>query len=746
MKRLYHKSMDNARVVNLGESIGFDVRRMVLRYLKNLLQNWPIDDQYCDTLLACLDEAGFRTFADGVVKIWKSDTDRRRVGIRVDEFDLRSRSSFSRSLEDLLVRGALKGGEEALREVIGTVIERELDRDPVAGFRQQLDELQEIFRLEEEELLVMVFLYTIDQFTELERLLDLRGAATKISTAARATGLPVGVIRAAFSSRGRLAMNGLIDEDGMGRRDDYPDIEPAVREFLSGFSGEGLREKFVRRDEGRRYPAASFRIPAASLEIMQDLLRRPGRAQLLLYGRPGTGKTELARSMAAAAGKTAFFLNDDNEENRRRNSSRAALLAAAEKVSADNAILVVDEADKTLNTRPVGFFLFGGESGEQERGKEWLNNFMDGTQAKIIWITNKIGGIEDSVKRRFDFSLEFRDFDRQQRLLMWRIQLKEQDLTARLGRRALERLAAEYPVNAGTIATALKGAGAMVAADAGEVRLLAVLEEILARQLELQGIGRIRDAVSVGRTYDAAALHLDTDRTALETSLTGFSRYLENAPAAEQRNMNCLFWGPSGTGKTEYARYLAGRLGRELIIKRASDLIDPYVGMTEKHIRRAFQEASRQEAILFIDEADSFLRTREKASHSWELSFVNEFLTNMESFRGILICCTNLMEELDPASLRRFQWKIGFQPLKAEGRERLYKKFFGSGTGRERISESVCKRLANMDGLVPGDYKAVSVRLGFLPPAGRGSELILDELAKEIALRSGKKTAVGFNT
>ncbi len=78
--------------------------------------------------------------------------------------------------------------------------------------------------------------------------------------------------------------------------------------------------------------------------------------------------------------------------------------------------------------------------------------------------------------------------------------------------------------------------------------------------------------------------------------------------------MNLLFHGPPGTGKSELARYIAKRLDREIICKRASDILDPYVGMTERKIREPFEEAEREEAILVIDEADTMLFNRERPS------------------------------------------------------------------------------------------------------------------------------------
>ncbi len=97
--------------------------------------------------------------------------------------------------------------------------------------------------------------------------------------------------------------------------------------------------------------------------------------------------------------------------------------------------------------------------------------------------------------------------------------------------------------------------------------------------------------------------------------------------------------------------------------------MSPYIGVTEQLIREAFEQAEREHAILFIDEADSFLFTRENAGRSWELSQVNELLTNMENFNGMFIAATNFKEIIDSAALRRFSIKIKFDYLSAHGNQ-----------------------------------------------------------------------------
>lgn len=127
---------------------------------------------------------------------------------------------------------------------------------------------------------------------------------------------------------------------------------------------------------------------------------------------------------------------------------------------------------------------------------------------------------------------------------------------------------------------------------------------------------------------------------------------------------SCLY-DPPGTGKTAYGYWLAEQLNKPIILKRESDLLGSYVGENERQIA-AFRQAEQQKAVLMIDEVDSFLMDGRSAKQSWEVSMVNEMLTQMESFSGGGIASTNLMDGLDQVALRRFDLKVKFDFLKEE--------------------------------------------------------------------------------
>jgi transitional endoplasmic reticulum ATPase len=159
-----------------------------------------------------------------------------------------------------------------------------------------------------------------------------------------------------------------------------------------------------------------------------------------------------------------------------------------------------------------------------------------------------------------------------------------------------------------------------------------------------------------------------------------------------------------------------------------------------------FHEASYEEAVLLLDEADSFLRDRSEARRSWEVTQVNELLTQMEHYNGVFICSTNLMDSLDAASLRRFDLKIKFDYLKVNQAWDLFSSIFNKN-GKELTRKKHCQgELAKHSSLTPGDFMTV-VRKSRISTIKLCPESLLEELAKEVAFKqSGPERQIGFLT
>ncbi len=136
-----------------------------------------------------------------------------------------------------------------------------------------------------------------------------------------------------------------------------------------------------------------------------------------------------------------------------------------------------------------------------------------------------------------------------------------------------------------------------------------------------------------------------------------------------------LFAGPPGTGKTMAAEILALELDLPIYRIDLSQVVNKYVGETEKNLKRLFDAADVSDLLLFFDEADALFgqRTEVKDAHdryaNLEISYL---LERMERFKGLAILATNRKKDLDEAFLRRLRYIIDFPLPEAEQRRKIW--------------------------------------------------------------------------
>jgi SpoVK/Ycf46/Vps4 family AAA+-type ATPase len=268
-----------------------------------------------------------------------------------------------------------------------------------------------------------------------------------------------------------------------------------------------------------------------------------------------------------------------------------------------------------------------------------------------------------------------------------------------------------------------------------------LLTDLVAKHAKAIGVQSVNKMQPIPGAYDPGILNTDID---LERVVSSVTKASESAPAnswGDEYGLNLLLWGAPGTGKTAFAQHIAETTGRELLVKRASDILSPFVGMTERYIAEAFEEAAEAGSILLIDEADSLLIDRRYARQSWETTQTNELLCQMESFPGMLICCTNLLDKLDPAVLRRFSWKVEFRELSLPARRKICARYFPGIPGWDNAEE-----LSSLRGLTPGDVKAVWQRSRTIGESYTTTSEVITALAQELLYKAPKTDGVGFRS
>ena len=436
---------------------------------------------------------------------------------------------------------------------------------------------------------------------------------------------------------------------------------------------------------------------------------------VLLYGPVGTGKTEFAKALAARGDLRIWSVGEtDEEDGEPSRTERLAALRLAQRLLAKNrgGILLLDEAEDVLTSDTVGVPPYPGP--EANRSKVYLNRLIERNPVPVIWICNDVDTLDPAVLRRMTLAIEFKTPSRTARRGIWQRVLRETGLD--LPPPALERLADQHAVPAALAANA-----ARVASLAGKGE--AAIDQAIRGVAQLLGIAPgtpERD----GSDFDPALVHCEVDLVQLANRLV--------RPETSRRWSLCVS-GPPGAGKSEFVRYLAARMGLEVMPQRASDLLSMWVGGSEKNIAAAFQAARSRPAMLVIDEADSLLAERREAIRSWEVTQVNEMLTWMETHPLPFVCTTNLMERLDQASLRRFTLKLKFESLRPSQAAVAFERFFGT--------TSPCRL---PDGLTAGDFATVRRKQRLLTIADPA--LLVEWLAEELDAKGTQRRPIGFVT
>ena len=684
--------------------------------------------------------------------VWTMGQDIEKVArILMDQFERKQRLKFKKELlergldiddfADILAKMLPVIKARRRRKVFQQILaqlenrQKSLSFRGTADFEKNIKAVEKMFSLTERETGLLIFLFIMSIYEQPQEYFVGHLECQKIIGQKYLTNiLEVNRTRLHSLLTGKLKKIGILEIDNYDLK-----IEDEFINLFQNPNDKKFSQNFYFRMKPGTVPLENYFFQKDQIDHVLKLLKQKTdtSTHILLYGPPGTGKTSFAYSLKKHLDLPAYEIvrGDENTASKRR----AAILACLNLTNTgDGSLIVVDEADNILNTQ--NSWLSRGET--QDKG--WLNQLLETPGVRIVWITNSIAGIEDSVLRRFAFSLHFKMFNRRQRVELWN-NIVGQNRCKRFFKPAdIETFAKKYNLSAGVIDLAVKKTRETHRGSKTEFRQ--TVEMALEAHDTLRHFGeKPVNKDGIEKKYSLEGLNVKGDLEAVIGQLKTFDKHLRNTGADTVMNMNLLFYGPPGTGKSELARYIGNQLDREIICKRISDLQSMWVGEGEKNIKRAFAEAESEDAILIIDEADSLLFNRDRAVRSWEISFTNEFLTRMERFRGILICTTNRVEDLDSASLRRLNHKIGFDYLTPEGNAIFYGLFLEHLAGGH-LDEKGTGSLRKLSNLAPGDFKVVRDRYAFYPKIEISHKVLIEALEVEADLKNShnNEKQIGF--
>lgn len=446
---------------------------------------------------------------------------------------------------------------------------------------------------------------------------------------------------------------------------------------------------------------------------------------ILIYGTPGTGKTEFAKMIASLTKSTLYeigFESDNLKPLKGTQRFRAYKAAQTLFSKSKKHIILFDEVEDVFVQPSDSLEKYGNNSGN----KAWVNKVLEANPVPAFWLTNNLSCIDKAFVRRFDYVIEMTTPPKSVREKLLNSYLEGLPVSASWKKQMskYEDLPPATIERASNILRSISATNPNIDADKS-------IHRLIGNSLEAM------DMVRPIRLKDKMELDYKIEMLNADCNISEISNGIINKGQARV----CLY-GPPGTGKTAFGRYIAEMSGKQLMVKKASDIISPYLGMSERNMSRMFSEALDQDAVLLLDEADTYLQNRQGLSKSWEISGVNEMLTQIESFDGVFICSTNLMDSLDTAALRRFDLKIKFGHLSTD---QAWGMFVDTANRLEiNLENAVQQKLSSLTILTPGDYAAVLRQSRFSPI--KDALDLYARLSAECAIKpEGGKRPIGFH-
>ncbi|MGY2204347.1 MULTISPECIES: AAA family ATPase [Pseudomonas] len=471
-----------------------------------------------------------------------------------------------------------------------------------------------------------------------------------------------------------------------------------------------------------KYEHLRQHVDIAQAYLAKALVEGRSGVNTLLYGPPGTGKTQLSRLLAKTLNTDLYEIacTDSDGDPVSASQRLCALRSAMSVLHSHKSLLVLDEIEDIFDSpTPMGM---GARSKAQ---KGWINRILEENALPCFWLSNSVESLDAAHIRRFDLVINLPNPPRAQRE-----QIIRECSADKLGNELVEKLIDHEHATPAVITRAVRIARSLNP-RAGK-KLDATGECLVDSTLKAQGFDKLEGAQGqrLPSFYSPELINTDVP---LDGLVEGLRKHAE---------ARLCFYGPPGTGKTAFGCWLAQELDRPLMVQRVSDLVSPYVGQTEQNLAEAFAQATQDGAVLLLDEVDSFLQDRRKAKQSWEVTAVNEMLTQMESYRGLFIASTNLIRDLDEASLRRFDMKIYFGYLDQPQVQQLFSTHLQALKLKDP-TKTASLRLRSEQQLTPGDFASVARQARFKPFAN-ANELASALIAETRLKTAGKQRPIGF--